>query len=971
MKYLQLLLIWIIALSIPDYVDAGYTIFDINGTNIESEPITLAGKTNSTYIRNKKNRYVNFVVSGNTAATARWYIPVNLAISSGCKLHFNISSTNIRSFHSNWSLYLVMRTGQDRLQGNIGDRQDNSERSPTRKKIPVFKAAGSKDSAIGWLPLEPRNETVFIEGFYVDVGLIACCDGELTVSDLRIVSEGNLLPKDEVEAILSTPPPVRAEIKRRDNLGLVLSINGVAQSGLGYSCGNHVHNSHYGVFVGECNTNITRAFLNFGGRSPFFSNLKPVWMRPGYIDFHQIDRLLKKACLGTDTYAIVDVLLHTPPDWWIDQRLSAHAQPSRNGSESNSDYLIRAVHTAETMNSKGIESSTDLQISDLDPSWRNYCEDALRQLFAYIRKQPYADKIVGCNVIFGIGMNDYPLPNRDSHPDYVKSFREWLRRKHWDVDTLRDSWQSKTVTFTQAKPIRQEHWSKGDIFSFIHPIGGGQAADSHAFYQASWADTLLFHCELIKSLTHGRYLTGIIGGPALIFNSLWNNSYQPTSDSVNPILKSKDVDYVEVPVDSMDVRNGHGANGTEAVLKDELRQHDKLLFLRNQVPFYASNRQKAVTNNREDLIQIQRRIFVAALVNNAPMFFVQTGDDEYEQAFVKEEIKRFQAISRKALKVTKRRRSEIAFVVDFDTFKYLAPDRRRTLIAAENSDFHKAKTHEIPYLAPQASHYFHLLGTPRLLWNRIGAPYDIVSIDQFEPDPYKTVVLFNTLRLTEKREKIINECKSGHRYLVSMWANGFVADRYLSIRGAKRITGMSVQMVPKRTRFDAKVLPGLETFLNRTIKSSSIGWLYVFREGGNADDPLLGPTFYVDDEETMTLAKYIDNHAPSMAVRYFPEWTSVYSASPVIYPEIAREILRKSNVHIYLNSNDLVFINDSFIGIHTLDSGVRQLNLPEESALYEVFRKYDLKRNKIHSLKLTGKKTYLFYRGNKQDWDSL
>ena len=972
MKCLHLLITFAIVLLSSDYVWADYTIFDIKETNDKSEPIIRSGKSNSTYVRDKESGTGKFIVNGNTATSAQWFIPINLRISSECKVHFDISSTNIKSFQSTWALYLIVRTPGGRLQGNGVDQEDISGRSITRKEIPIFKSAGSKDSAIGWFPLNTSKETAFIEGFYVDVGLMACCEGDLTLSDLRIVSEGNLIPLKEVEAILATPPPIHAEIKRRGGDGLVLSVDGLEQSGLGYSSGNHIHSSRYGTLVGECDINITRTFVNFGGDSPYFTHHKPVWVHPGYIDFHQVDSLLKKACLGTNTYAIVDVLLHSPPKWWVDKQNSPRTREQKKQFEMDEAHTNDSVHPSDIMTTPQKEGPMGFQVSDLDPLWKKYCEDALRQLLAYIRKQPYALNVIGCNVIFGVGMNDYPFPNRDRHPAYVKSFREWLRRRHWDLETLRNSWRSETVTFSDAAPIRQEHWSRGDIYSFIHTIGGRQAADSHAFYEVSWAESLLFHCQLIKSLTHGHYITGVVGGPALIFNSLWNNSYQRTSDSVNPILKSNDVDYVEIPVDSMDLRNGNGASGAEAILGDELRRHDKLLFLQNRIPFYTSaGSRKTVTDNRENLIQIQRRIFVAALTNNAPMFLFQTSDDEYKHPFVKEEITQFGTISRKALKMAKGRRAETAFVIDFDTFKYLAPDSQHALATAENSDLLTAGVAGIPYLAPQASPYFHLLGTPRLLWNRIGAPYDIVSIDRFDPEPYKTVILYHTLHLNEKREKIVDDCKNSNRYLVSMWANGFVADRYLSTQGTKKITDMSVRMVPKRIRLKSTVVPELETFLKRPIKTSTIGWLYVFREREHPHDSSFGPVFYVDDTKTTTLARYVDENVPSMAIRHFSDWTSVYSASPVIYPEIMRKILQKSNVHIYLDSNDLIYINDSFIGIHTLDDGVRQLNLPLESALYEVFRKHDLEKNKTHTLELKGKKTYLFYRGTKTSWDSL
>ena len=108
-----------------------------------------------------------------------------------------------------------------------------------------------------------------------------------------------------------------------------------------------------------------------------------------------------------------------------------------------------------------------------------------------------------------------------------------------------------------------------------------------------------------------------------------------------------------------------------------------------------------------------------------------------------------------------------------------------------------------------------------------------------------------------------------------------------------------------------------------------------------------------------------------MAIKDFPDWTSFYSGSPIVNPEVLRELTHRAKVHNYLQENDLSFINESFIAIHTLEAGVRTIELPEEQHLYEVFRDQELMRMKTHYIELKGKKTYLFFRGSKKVWLGL
>ena len=970
---LKLLIVLTIISSTHNCVGWEYTLFDVSDTKPKSKPIALTEGSDSTYIRPNGKGHGKFTLIGNAGAGARWFIPINMRISTECKVYFDLSSTNVRTTQNKSNLNLVLKSPQPHSRNNTeSTRKGSIENTLIRKEISIFKSAGSKDSAIGWIDINELKESVYIEGFYFDFELIDCCEGDLTVTDLRIISEGNLLSWEEVDDILSYPPPVKAKIKTNESGDLVISVNGVEQNGLGYSSGNQTHHSQYGALISECNLSLTRTLINFGGESPYFTQHKPVWIHPGYIDFHRIDQVLKKACLNRNAYVIVDILFHGPPAWWIKKQGSGDKSANDTRFKRDTISVPGTASPDDVTEIRNNENSGKFLVSDLDPSWKKYCQDALKQLLAYVRKRPYASNIIGCNVISGIGMNDYPYSDRDRHPGYVKSFQGWLSTKYRDLRTLRKSWANESVEFNTIIPAAKEDWNKGDIFSFVHPARRKKAFESQSFYQESWTDTLLSHCQLIKSLTHRHYITGVIGGPGLIFNSLWNNSYQPLANAVNPILKSKDVDYVEVPVDSMDLRNGSGANGMESILGDELHKHNKLLFLRNQIPFSSSTQSLPfISSNIQDLIQIQRRIFAASLTNNVQLFFFQTSAREYKDATVKKEINQFQIISGKALKLTKRKHAEIAFVVDLDTFKYLAPDSSRSLVTAKDFGVPILPTSEVAYHSPNASSYFHLLGTPRLLWNRMGVPYDVVSIDSFEPGSYRSIVLYHTIFLNKERENLINQSKHGGRYIVSTWANGFVTDRYLSPVGMEKITGIPIRMSPKRTQFNSKVQPELEKFLSADIKSSSIGWLYVHRQPTPSSNNTFGPTFHIDVDQAPILAKYTDGGSASLAIKDFADWTSIYSASPIIYPEIMREILRRSQAHIYLDSNDLVYINDSFIGIHTLESGIKKLHLPEASPLYEVFREYEVIKSKIHRLKLEGKRTYLFYRGDKKTWDSL
>ena len=134
-----------------------------------------------------------------------------------------------------------------------------------------------------------------------------------------------------------------------------------------------------------------------------------------------------------------------------------------------------------------------------------------------------------------------------------------------------------------------------------------------------------------------------------------------------------------------------------------------------------------------------------------------------------------------------------------------------------------------------------------------------------------------------------------------------------------------------------------------------------------AADVVINPMFVVDDDDAQILARH-ESGEGAIAMKILPEWNSIYSASPVLDPVLLRAAARQSGAHVYLDTDDILFVNDSFIAICTMRDGVRTLNLPESQPLYEVFRDQSLTASESHNIDVKDRRTYLFYRGTKDAW---
>ena len=56
-------------------------------------------------------------------------------------------------------------------------------------------------------------------------------------------------------------------------------------------------------------------------------------------------------------------------------------------------------------------------------------------------------------------------------------------------------------------------------------------------------------------------------------------------------------------------------------------------------------------------------------------------------------------------------------------------------------------------------------------------------------------------------------------------------------------------------------------------------------------------------------------------MKRFPGWTSVYLGSPAANAGLLRAVARAAGTHRYVDGDDIVYANRSFVAIHTREVG--------------------------------------------------
>jgi hypothetical protein len=133
----------------------------------------------------------------------------------------------------------------------------------------------------------------------------------------------------------------------------------------------------------------------------------------------------------------------------------------------------------------------------------------------------------------------------------------------------------------------------------------------------------------------------------------------------------------------------------------------------------------------------------------------------------------------------------------------------------------------------------------------------------------------------------------------------------------------------------------------------------------------LNPSFYVDDDEPnlFILAEYTQTGLPSIAVREFPEWRSVFCGEPTLSVHLLRGLCRYAGAHLYTaGMEDYIYAGNNWLTVHSIRDGYRTFLVPSGCALYDLTESRLVGENlREYRTFVRGKATRCFYIGSLEE----
>jgi hypothetical protein len=725
------------------------------------------------------------------------------------------------------------------------------------------------------------------------------------------------------DAILKTPPV--HDVKVANNRGAMsIMIDGKPITGLGWATmiNHNVGDEHLKVMVGDSNFKCARLMMTLGQSE--LGYYPATWLGPDWFDWSYLDtqvgRLLQA---NPQTKIILQVDLNGTL-WWV-----------------------RMHPEAAGINPKGM-------IPDyLSPEWRRDCRGAIRQMIAHIQTSPYAESIIGYQLMNGSTL-DCNYEVNTSTPRALQRFTKFLKEKYKTVGVLRKAWNDSVVTFESAKPLMQQdkqaNPDPNDPYALLLAPGENKRiADSQDFYTLTYDEVILDFCKFVKEATHNRVVTGARYG------NLLSEGWGPISlggGRIKRYLENPHFDYFEQwePYPGRDI--GYLGSGAPILPPQGLADFNKMIVLQNDVrPHTGPDMGYGATQNADETIVLQRRVFMNSMVlGQSPYLWqmsYQYGVPEL-MALWNEQVNIFDRM----IHSDRRTGAEIAYVFDSDYAKYLGWDPVKS----------------------DPTRGFSLLGYPRYLWARAGVPYDMILLEKLnQRKNYKVYVFFLTIGLDAAQRKMIDQVvKKDGKMAIFLWADGFIDNAGMfNSKAMSQLVDMNISASKKARNW--KMSPS-KWFIDKTgIKPDTRMGTLINNEPCEplADLNTYAPSFTVNDPSAKAIALYEGTRDVGIAIKRNKSWSTIYCASMNLVPSIVRYAFKQTGGFQYTNTDDICYINNSFIGLHTKQTGTIKVKLPKASALYDVYNDKELPVATSFDIPVEQFQTYMFYRGTKRQWDGL
>ncbi|QNK59195.1 DUF4082 domain-containing protein [Paenibacillus sp. PAMC21692] len=580
--------------------------------------------------------------------------------------------------------------------------------------------------------------------------------------------------------------------------------------------------------------------------------------------------------------------------------------------------------------------------------WRDQLDALVVDYIAWLKQQPYADRILGFQIMnmdsgewyFDSNSEGRIGAGEDYSPPMVAAFRQWLTDKYETDAALQAGWNDPGVTLATAgvPTLEERDHSEENFFRSI--ATEGKAIDYQTFYSKKIVETINYAGGLFKRETDGQTLLGSMYGyhyVAAHYARPSNNGHYALGD----LLASSTVDFISAPVKYGD--RAMGINAGPMGSFDSLALHGKMFILENDtrthlvdgLPFRDDIMFTPRTYSLDETLEALRRETGNQIVTGGGQYLMDINSKGwFKQEEIWDEYQKLLGVqaSRYLQSADRQFKPDVAVIVDEDSVPYHTLNVNQ--ITPTNNPYGPEYYQDFGF--------FHLFEQQQREMARSGVKFGYYVMSDLPniPDSVKTFVFLNAYRATSDQRAEINDLKQDGNVLVFLRAPGYFDDSGSSAANISDLIGMTVA---KSDYSSAATI--ISNFSDPATEGSGAmtigGWRIGEDSGAVEPEYAYTPSFHVTDSAAVKLGYYDgETGKTAFARKDMGSWTSIFSGSGTLKAGLIRSIASNlGGAHVYsYDGKDNIRTDGKLLMIHsaTGNAGIKSIALPKPSRVVDV-----------------------------------
>ena len=543
--------------------------------------------------------------------------------------------------------------------------------------------------------------------------------------------------------------------------------------------------------------------------------------------------------------------------------------------------------------------------------WRKECLVHLRRLVRFCEDN-YADRMLGyhpCGQHTGewFYQRSWEACLSGFSPAMTAGFRRWLKDRYQTDQALRSAWGDPKTTLDAASlpTVEQRRTSTHGLFR--DPIIERHVIDFYEYKQLAMEQPLEDMARAIKEETDGRKIVTLFYGYFFDMSGIPNGPQTSGHLAMERMLACPHVDILCSPISYTDRQSGGAGLFMTAV--DSVRAAGKLWLNEDDTRTYLAAEDAGFgrIDTAQKSLWVHQRNYAHILPRRMATWYMDLGGVGWLNG---------QDLWDNIGRLTKHYQANVDRPTTF------APEV--TIIVDERSTFAIASTRTM--MRPQA-----YMIRQRLY--RMGTPIQVHYLGDLlsgKVPPSKVYIFLNAFSLdTQARERIAQTVRG--RTAVFFYGNGFLGDRADDALLSELI-GMPVSRVESDTA-EATFLEGEHRLLD-----------------GLARDPFgskakLAPLWTIKPAPGITPLAVLPSGDTLVAAAEDATGLRVYIGTTDVPTALLRNVIKASNVHLYVDSDDVVSADTHFLALTATEEGDKRVFLPGPTTVRDVFDDSILAKN--------------------------